>query len=71
MPGLFFVPGMNRLRKRPAYAGVVRLLDVGWTRAWIFPPEPPLLPSCADATRLTEEGRPLAPSASAINVNGE
>jgi hypothetical protein len=36
-------PGMNRLRKRPADAGVVRLRDMGWTRAWIFPPEPPLL----------------------------
>ena len=34
---------MNRLRKRPAYAGILRLLDVGETEAWIFPPEPPLL----------------------------
>ena len=42
-------PGMNRLRKRPAYAGALRLLDVGQTRAWIFPPEPPLFLPCADA----------------------
>jgi hypothetical protein len=33
---------MNRLRKRPVYAGVLRLLDLGETRASIFPPEPPL-----------------------------
>jgi hypothetical protein len=34
---------MNRLRKRPAYAGALRLLDVGETKESIFPPEPPLL----------------------------
>jgi hypothetical protein len=36
-------PGMNRLRKCPAYAGVLRLRDAGWTRAGTFPPEPPLV----------------------------
>lgn len=45
-------PGMNRLRKRPAYAGALRLLDVGETRGSIFPPEPPLLLHGADASMV-------------------
>jgi hypothetical protein len=44
--------GMNRLRKRPAYAGALRLLDVGETKGSIFPPEPPLLLHCADASTV-------------------
>jgi hypothetical protein len=50
-------PGMNRLRKRPADAGALRLLDVGLTKGSIFPPEPPLLLPCADATHLAQEER--------------
>ena len=30
-------PGLNRFRKCPADAGVLRLLDMGWTKRWIFP----------------------------------
>ena len=48
---------MNRLRKRPAYAGALRLLDVGETRGSIFAPEPPLLFPCEEAARLAEEER--------------
>ena len=45
-------PGMNRLRKRPADAGALRLLDVGETKESIFPPEPPLLLHGADASMV-------------------
>jgi hypothetical protein len=31
-------PGLNRLWKRPAYAGALRLLDVGEKKGSIFPP---------------------------------
>jgi hypothetical protein len=51
--------GMTRLRKWPAYAGVHRLLDMGWTKRVKIPPEPPLI-NCADVARLTEEERPRA-----------
>jgi hypothetical protein len=47
-------PGMNRLRKGPAYAGVRRLLYVGWTREPTFPPEPPL-PLHPGTSKATEE----------------
>jgi hypothetical protein len=53
-------PGVNRLRKRPAYAGVLRFVDLGSAKGSIFPPEPPLLLPCADATRLVEEECPRA-----------
>jgi hypothetical protein len=44
-------PGMNRLRKRPAYAGALRRLDMGWKNRSIFPPEPPLPLHCTQDSR--------------------
>jgi hypothetical protein len=44
-------PGMSRLGKGPAYAGVSRLLDTRWTNAWRFPPEPPLPLHCTQDSR--------------------